>query len=317
MTMHVLQFVGESIQQELCNSTDVNHMTALHLACINGQLNSCKALLLAGADPDAARQRWHDAFELRVPAFPQEGGRLHHEHDAAALASHPIPDNEGVSATSTGRRSSAEQHVGSRDSNSRNLLILNMSWVLGTTVRDASFQQLQDFQWSEGNGPEATSRSRTAAKYFFSIFRQVFVTFSVEVSVKDEHSIFMVGDVQPLGSGTLPKLCFCLFSRMVGKHWSVTLKIKAGSRSRYKFLIAAERNGAMNGCVKRWESLPQETFPSTPRDSPEGSAQKSVGAVFWPVWDGRAVAVQVDAAQALLRLKPSGRQRSHSAARWP
>lgn len=51
MTMQLLQYADESTQQVLSNLTDVNHMTALHLACINGQLNSCKALLLAGADP--------------------------------------------------------------------------------------------------------------------------------------------------------------------------------------------------------------------------------------------------------------------------
>ena len=104
------------------------------------------------------------------------------------------------------------------------------------------------------------------------------MTFSVEVSVKDEHSIFMVGDVQPLGQWD-PAKAVLLSLEDGGKHWSVTMKIKAGSCSRYKFLIAAESNGAMNGCVKRWESLPQERFFEVPHDLPEGAAHE-VTALF-------------------------------------
>ncbi len=108
---------------------------------------------------------------------------------------------------------------------------------------------------------------------------QVAVTFSVEVSIKDEHSIFMVGDVQPLGRWD-PAKAVLLSLQDGGKHWSVTLKIKAGSISRYKFLIAAESNGCMSGCVKRWESLPQERFFEVPRDSGEGDTQE-VNAMYF------------------------------------
>jgi len=104
---------------------------------------------------------------------------------------------------------------------------------------------------------------------------QVSVTFTVEVSVKDEHSIFMVGDVQPLGKWD-PAKAVLLSLQDGGKCWSVTLKIKAGSVSRYKFLIAAESNGSMNGCVKRWESIPQERCFEVPRDAHEGATQEVV-----------------------------------------
>ena len=108
---------------------------------------------------------------------------------------------------------------------------------------------------------------------------QVSVTFSVEASIKDEHSIFMVGDVQPLGHWD-PAKAVLLSIQDGGKHWSVTLKIKAGSVSRYKFLIAAERNGAMSGCVKRWESLPNERFFEIPRDCTPSVTQEVNAAYF-------------------------------------
>ena len=161
MTMLVLQFVSESIQQELCNSTDVNHMTALHLACINGQLNSCKALLLAGADP---------MLLDKDGMMPLSYACLHSHRKVGdyimSMMPQPdlpvIPDIEGVSATS--RRCSAEQHVGSRDSNGRSSL--DSEHELGAREESPRRKVLQDFQWCEGNGPEAISPPRAAA-YFF------------------------------------------------------------------------------------------------------------------------------------------------------
>jgi len=77
-----------------------------------------------------------------------------------------IPDIEGVSATS--RRCSAEQHVGSRDSNGRSSL--DSEHELGAREESPRRKVLQDFQWCEGNGPEAISPPRAAAYFHFVIF---------------------------------------------------------------------------------------------------------------------------------------------------
>jgi len=267
ITMLVLQYTDETAQQTLCNLTDSNHMTALHLACINGQLNSCKALLLAGADP---------MLQDKDGMMPLSYACLHSHRKVGeyimSMMPRPnpsaIPDHEGVSVSS--KRHSADLS-GSRDvSDSRG------SQELGegddSPKRKVS-QQQQDAQWSEGDGAEASLHSDWAVLALCLTSAQVSVTFSVEVSIKDEHSIFMVGDVQPLGKWD-PAKAVLLSLQDGGKCWSVTLKIKAGSVSRYKFLIAAESNGTMNGCVKRWESLPQERCFEVPRDLPEGAAQE-------------------------------------------
>jgi ankyrin repeat protein len=152
MTMQVLQHVNESVQQELCNFTDVNHMTALHLACINGQLNSCKALLLAGADP---------MLLDKDGMMPLSYACLHSHRKVGdyimSMMPKPdlpaIPDDEGISASS--KRSSTEQLIASRDSNSRNSL--DSDQELGSRDESPKRKVLQqhDFQWCEGNGPEA------------------------------------------------------------------------------------------------------------------------------------------------------------------
>jgi ankyrin repeat protein len=274
MTMQLLRYADESTQQALSNLTDVNHMTALHLACINGQLNSCKALLLAGADP---------MLLDKDGMMPLSYACLHSHRKVGDYIMSMMPrpdlpavcDNEGVVLS---KRHSAE-HRASRDSNSRS----SREPLQEPGDGDESpkpkvlHAQQQDSQWFEGNGPEA-KHLRSVAHVFCLIYLQVTVTFAVEVSIKDEHSMFMVGDVQPLGQWD-PAKAVLLTLQDGGKCWSATLKIRAGSISRYKFLIAAESNGTMNGCVKRWESLPQERFFEVPRDSPGGAVQV-VNALF-------------------------------------
>jgi ankyrin repeat protein len=151
MTMPILKYIDESEQQVLSNLTDVNHMTALHLACIHGQLNSCKALLLAGADP---------MLLDKDGMMPLSYACLHSHRKVGdyimSMMPRPdlpdLPDIEGVSVTS--RRHSTEQSD-SRDSSSRTSRDVAQELAEGDRVL-----QQQGSQWIEGNGPEATACSR-------------------------------------------------------------------------------------------------------------------------------------------------------------
>jgi ankyrin repeat protein len=278
MTLQLLQHADESTQQTLSNLTDANHMTALHLACIHGQLSSCKALLLAGADPMLLDKDGMMALSYACLHSHRKVG----EYLMSMMPRPELPavsDNEALGAPS--QRSSMEQRS-SRDSSSRTSRDATQEPGDGdesplSSRPKLSTQQQQKSQWFEGKGHEAIYNP-IISLFVQLICAQVDVTFSVEVSIKDEHSIFMVGDVQPLGQWD-PARAVLLTLQDGGKYWRVTLKIKAGSISRYKFLIAAESNGTMNGCVKRWESLPEERFFEVPGDLPEGAAHE-VAALF-------------------------------------
>jgi ankyrin repeat protein len=141
------------MQAELSNLTDVNHMTALHLACMHGQLNSCKALLLAGADPMPLDK---DGM------MPLTYACLHSHRRVGdyimSMMSRPelpvIPDNEGVSVTS--KRHSSELGD-NRDSSSRTSR--DAAQELGDDDESPKRKSLsfiqQESQWVEGSGPEA------------------------------------------------------------------------------------------------------------------------------------------------------------------
>jgi ankyrin repeat protein len=153
MTIQILKHMDEGMQAELSNLTDVNHMTALHLACMHGQLNSCKALLLAGADPMPLDK---DGM------MPLTYACLHSHRRVGdyimSMMSRPelpvIPDNEGVSVTS--KRHSSELGD-NRDSSSRTSC--DAAQELGDDDESPKRKSLsfiqQESQWIEGSGPEA------------------------------------------------------------------------------------------------------------------------------------------------------------------
>ena len=150
LAMQILKFVDESMQQQLCNLTDVNHMTPLHLACINGQLSSCKALLLAGADP---------LLSDKDGMMPLSYACLHSHRRVGdyimsmvpKLELPTIPDNEGISVMSK-RRST--DHSDSRDSNSRTSRDIAQELGEGDESPKRNAAQQKDSRWVEGSGPE-------------------------------------------------------------------------------------------------------------------------------------------------------------------
>jgi ankyrin repeat protein len=156
MTMLLLQYSDVSTQQVLANLTDVNHMTALHLACIHGQLGSCKALLAAGADP---------MLQDKDGMMPLSYACLHSHRKVGDYIMSMMPrpelpavcENDEVGLLS--KRQSAERR-GSRDSNSH--MSRDAALELGdgdespkTPKSKVSQQQQLESQWFEGKGPEA------------------------------------------------------------------------------------------------------------------------------------------------------------------
>ena len=164
ITMLLLQFTDETAQQTLSNLTDANHMTALHLACINGQLNSCKALLLAGADP---------MLQDKDGMMPLSYACLHSHRKVGEyiMSMMPIPDpstipdHEGVSVSS--KRQSADFSAGRDASDSRGSRDTAQELGEGdeSPKRKVS-QQQQDAQWFEGDGPEASLYSNCVVVCF-------------------------------------------------------------------------------------------------------------------------------------------------------
>jgi ankyrin repeat protein len=158
LAMQILKFVDESVQQQLSNLTDVNHMTALHLACINGQLNSCKALLLAGADP---------LLKDKDDMMPLSYACLHSHRRVGdyimsmvpRLELPTIPDSEGISMTSKRQSTDASD---SRDSNSRTSRDISQELGEGDESPKRHVAQQQDSRWAEGSGPEVSATSPAA-----------------------------------------------------------------------------------------------------------------------------------------------------------
>jgi ankyrin repeat protein len=155
LTMQILKFVDESAQQQLSNLTDVNHMAALHLACIYGQLNSCKALLLAGADPLLKDK--DDMMPLSYACLYSHrrvGDYIMSMMPRLELPA--IPDNEGISMTS--KRQSTD-HSDSRESSCRTSHDVSQELGEGDESPKRNVAQQQDSRWAEGSGPEVLATS--------------------------------------------------------------------------------------------------------------------------------------------------------------